>query len=124
MLKIRPGRTVTNEIMILKKIRDGKCIHVPELVWVTEENEQLGIVPVGKPIDFRETAHVSRNIVHGLIDGLRYLHAQNIVLRDIQPLNLILNAQNKVVIIDYEYAVVHSTIMSVEYFGGFICWPK
>jgi hypothetical protein len=53
MLKIgKAGRTASKKIMILKAIRDVKCVHLPELMWVSEENEQLGIMPVGQPINF------------------------------------------------------------------------
>jgi hypothetical protein len=116
--------TVANEIDILKKIRDMQCIHLPELVWAPEGDQQLGIVPVGTPIDFRQAASVSRKIVNGLVDGLEYLHGQGIVHRDLRPSNLVLDAKNNVIIIDYETAVVVTNNASDVYLGGYICWPK
>jgi hypothetical protein len=59
VLKIGQDRIVANEIKILAKIRGAVCIHLPELMWTTKGNDQLGIVPVGTPIDFRQIAHIS-----------------------------------------------------------------
>jgi serine/threonine protein kinase len=86
-------------------------------------NNQLGLVPMGKPIDFQQTADVSRNIVNGLVDGLEYLHKLNIIHRDIRPSNLILDQDNNVVIIDCETSVMHGNTYET-YYGGCICWPK
>jgi serine/threonine protein kinase len=68
--------------------------------------------------------HVPCKIINGLIDGLEYLHTQGIVHQDIRPSNLILDYKNNVVIIDYETAGIHGISDSVEYLGGYICWPK
>lgn len=126
VLKIAHGRTtVANELSILRKIRDADCLNLPELVWAPEGGKQLGIVPVGQPIDFRQVASVSRKIVEGVIDGLEFLHLQGIIHRDIRPSNLVLDHKNNVIIIDYETSVVIPTAgTTVQYYGGFICWPK
>jgi hypothetical protein len=115
--------TVAKEIKILRKIRDAECIHLPELVWEPGTSKELGIVPIGDPIDFRQVASVSRKIVKGLMDGLQWLHTQGIIHRDIRPSNLVLDHMNNVVIIDYETAVECDGTL-VEYLGGLICWPK
>jgi serine/threonine protein kinase len=94
----------------------------PELVWESQGDNQLGFVPMGRPIDFRQTADVSRNIVNGLVDGLEHLHKLKIIHRDIRPSNLILNHENNVIIIDYETSV--TDVEYVEYSGGFIWWQK
>ncbi|KAF8635124.1 hypothetical protein AX17_004025 [Amanita inopinata Kibby_2008] len=77
------GNSVANEIKILKKLGETECHHVPEIVWAPEGGKELGIVPVGDPIDFTEPAIISRRIVEGLIEGLEFLHKQDIIHRDI-----------------------------------------
>jgi serine/threonine protein kinase len=67
-----------------------------------------------------------------MIDGLRYLHGQGIIHRDVRLSNLILKRERNdvnVVIIDYETAFDsrgrnHSTSNGVDYSGGYICWPR
>jgi len=86
-------------------------------------DRELGIVPVGVPINFQQGGVISRNIVNGLIDGLKFLHGQHIVHRDIRPSNLVLDQHGNVIIIDYETAVIISD-KNVEYLRGFICWPQ
>jgi hypothetical protein len=97
--------TLANEIQFLKQIRDADCIHLPELVWVPEGDQELGLVPVCKPIDYGEPAHVSRKIIAGLLDGLEHLHKLGIIHRDIRPSNLVLDEKSNVVIIDYETSI-------------------
>jgi Protein kinase domain len=129
VLKVMHGQaSVANEIAVLKRFRDAVCPHLPEIVWTPSGNRELGIVPVGMPINFREPQTTSRKIVQCLIDGLKFLHELGIVHRDIRPSNLILDYDKptvNVVIIDYETAVVvDDAPQGVEYHGGFICWPK
>jgi serine/threonine protein kinase len=88
-------------------------------------------LPIGEPVLPGEPAAVSRKIVRDMIDGLRYLHSQGIVHRDIRLSNLILKREQNdvnVVIIDYETAFDsegnHSTGNEVDYLGGYICWPR
>ena len=78
-----------------------------------------------------ESAAVSCKIVLGMIDGLRYLHGQGIIHRDVCLSNLILKRERNdvnVVIIDYETAFDsggnHSTGNEVDYSGGYICWLR
>jgi hypothetical protein len=131
VLKIaHSSRSLDNEITILEKLRDGNCLHIPELVW-TRGSEELGILPIGEPVLPGEPAAVSRKIVRGMIDGLRYLHDQGIIHRDIRLSNLILKREKNdvnVVIIDYETAFdskrIYSTGNEVVYSGGYICWPR
>ena len=66
-----------------------------------------------------------------MIDGLRYLHGQGIIHRDIHLSYLILKCEwndVNVVIIDYETAFDsggnHSTGNEVDCSGGYICWLK
>jgi predicted Ser/Thr protein kinase len=116
---------IGKEVQILKVLRNapGTSTHIPELVWSPRGRPELGIVPVGRPIDFRQCADTSRKIVEGLIAGLQYLHGLEIVHRDIRPSNLVLTERNEVIIIDYETALLIPD-KKVEFFGGFICWPK
>ncbi|KIL63717.1 hypothetical protein M378DRAFT_655859 [Amanita muscaria Koide BX008] len=124
------GSSLANEIRILEKIRsklfeNQNFLHVPQLVW--KADNQLGIMPCGRPVDLDngEPAYISRRIVKGLMDGLQFLHAMNIIHRDIRPSNLVLfGADDKchVVIIDYENAVDNNQKTSYE--GGMICLPR
>ena len=131
VLKItHDNSSLENEIMILKRLRDAKSPHIPELVW-TRGSEELGILPIGYPVLPGEAAALSRKVVRGMIDGLRYLHGQGIIHRDIRLSNLILKHVRddvNVVIIDYETAFDlgwnYSTGNGVDYLGGYICWPQ
>jgi len=131
VLKItHDNRSLDNEIATLEKLRDAKSPHIPELVW-TRGSGELGILPIGEPVLPGESAAVSRKVVRGMIDGLRYLHGQGIIHRDVRLSNLILKRERNdvnVVIIDYETAFDsggnHSTGNEVDYSGGYICWPR
>jgi hypothetical protein len=131
VLKItHDNHPLDNEITILEMLREAKCPHIPELVWTCGSGE-LGILPIGEPVLPGESAAVSRKIVRGMIDGLRYLHSRGIVHRDIRLSNLILKRERNdvnVVIIDYETAFDsernRSTSNEVDYSGGYICWPR
>jgi hypothetical protein len=47
------GSPVSAELNILKRLDGSDCIHVPELVWTPSPDvKQLGVVPVGCPINF------------------------------------------------------------------------
>jgi len=130
VLKVSHDSTpLNNEITILEKLRESNCLHIPDLVW-TRGSEELGILPIGEPVLPGEPAAVSRKIVRGMINGLRYLHSRGIIHRDIRLSNLILKREHNdvnVVIIDYETAFDlegnHSN-GNVDYSGGYICWPR
>ena len=121
-------KTVANEIAVLKRLRTIQCQHLPELVWSPSGDQEFGISPVGSPIDFKERQGVSRIIVCQLLDGLEFLHREGIVHRDIRPSNLIVEympGKVNVVIIDFENALfLGDDPEEVEYFGGFISWPR
>jgi serine/threonine protein kinase len=124
VLKIaRGGLDVFNEIQILKAIKDARCKHLPEVVWSPAGHKELGIVPVGQPIDFQQPANMARRVVEGMVDGLQYLHSQGIIHRDIRPSNLIVHYMD-VVIVDFEISVFADSSKEVIYEGGHICWPK
>ena len=121
VLKIsHDSRSLDNEIRILEKLHNSDCLHIPELVWTCGYGE-LGILP-------GELATISHKIIWGMIEGLRYLHSQEIIDRDICLSNLILKRKCNdvdVVIIDYETAIdSESTGNKVHYSGGYICWPR
>jgi hypothetical protein len=127
VLKVAYGEAdVLNELRILEEIKratkNQACDNLPDLVWVGKSRNELGIVPVGVPIDLIRSPPVSRKIVEGLLTGLKFLHDRGIIHRDIRPSNLVL-ANEKVIIIDYETSVM-GVAKEVEYLGGFICWPK
>ena len=124
------SHSLENEITILEKLREGNCLHIPELVW-TRGSGELGILPIGEPVLPGEPAAVSRKIVRGMLNGLRYLHSRGIIHRDIRLSNLVLKREHNdvnVVIIDYETAFDlegnHYNGNEVDYSGGYICWPR
>jgi len=130
VLKItHDNRSLENEITTLQKLRDAESLHIPELVWIRGFGE-LGILPIGEPVLPGESATVSRKVVCGMIDSLRYLHGQGIIHRDVPLSNLILKRErNDVnVIIDYETTFDskghHFPGNEVDYSGGYICWPR
>ena len=60
VLKVGQGsNSVGNDIAILKKIQSSNCPHLPEIVWSPSGGQQLGIVLIGVPIDFRESQPIS-----------------------------------------------------------------
>ena len=125
ILKTAHGNSnVANEIGMLKKIRNAGCDHLPELVWEPGGDGEFGILPVCEPITFREEASFWPKIVEGLMKGLKWLHTEGIIHRDIRPSNLVIKGSHTLVIIDYETAVMPVEGQEVEYAGGFICWPK
>jgi len=92
VLKItHDNRSLENEITTLQKLRNAQAqsLHIPELVWICGSGE-LGILQIGEPVlPGLESAAVSRKVVRGMIDGLRYLHSQGIIHRDVRLSNLI-----------------------------------
>jgi hypothetical protein len=119
--------SLENEIRILKQIKTADDMsHFPEIVWSLPGDKQFGILPVGKSIDQKKGVRrkVSRNIVTGLTDGLKYLHGQKIIHRDIRLLNLILDSNENVVITDYETSYWDPEATQVTYEGGYLCWPR
>jgi hypothetical protein len=120
----RRGVDVSREIEILTKIgRNTQCAHLPELVWSPTGNKELGILPVGKAINFEQPANTARKVVQGMVDGLQYLHSQGIIHRDIRPSNLIMHGTD-VIIVDFETSILVDKNTEVGYEGGRICWPK
>ena len=113
----RGSLDVSNEIRNLKAIKDARCEYLPELVWSPAGYKELGIVPLGQPIDFQQPANMARRVVEGMVDGLRYLHSQGIIHRDIRPSNLIVHYMD-VVIVDFETSVVADSSEEVVYEGG------
>jgi len=125
VLKMARDGDLAKEIQILAKIREADCKHLPELVWAPAGDKELGIVPKGQPLDRLDglqTAQMMQRVVVGLVDGLKYLHEQGIVHRDIRPSNLIIHDMD-VVIVDFETAVKFDGGNEVDYRGGCICWP-
>ena len=79
VLKItHDNSSLENEITTLQKFREAKSPHIPELVWIRGSGE-VGILPIGEPVLPGESAAISRKVVHGMIDGLSYLHGQGII---------------------------------------------
>ena len=123
------SQSLDNEIKVLEKLCNTDCLYIPELVW-TRGSGELGILPIGEPVLPGEPAAVSRKIVRGMIDGLRYLHSRGIIHRDIRLSNLILEREQNdvnVVVIDYETAFDSERNRSsngVSYSGGYLCWPR
>ena len=55
VLKVGQGsNSVGNEIAVLKKIQSSNCPHLRKIVWSPLVGQQLVIMLVGVPIDFRE----------------------------------------------------------------------
>jgi Protein kinase domain len=125
VLKMARGdRNIANEVKILKALQKLQCKHLPELVWSPKLSKELGIVPVGLPIDFRQPVKMFRRIVEGMVDGLQFLHSNRIIHRDIRPSNLIVHGMDAI-IIDFEASVLtDSDKTAMTYEGGYICWPR
>jgi hypothetical protein len=135
-----PGANVEAEVQNLKKVISLNCTNLPQLVWMDPSlHRGFGIVPVGRPIGPGELPGTCRNIVTGLLNGLKYIHDAGLVHRDIRLGNLVLIPSSakpvkkvdegasadvggdQVVIVDFETAVAVGE--HVDYEGGYICWP-
>jgi serine/threonine protein kinase len=97
---------------------------IPKLVFYSQDMNQFAITPVGKGMTENELASSGTFAQHALnhiLNGLLWLHANNIIHRDLRLDNIIFN-KAQAVIIDYGTAV-NFPAGEVDYLGGFTCCP-
>jgi len=87
-----------------KKLEEGKINRDVYLVFEYMEQD-LGTI-LQRKIDF-ELSQI-KYIFHELVLGLKYLHENNILHRDLKPLNILLSAKNEIKIGDFGLARIFS----------------
>ena len=87
-----------------KKIEEGKINRDVYLVFEYMEQDLATILQ--RKIDF-ELSQI-KYIFHELVIGLKYLHENNVLHRDLKPLNILLNAKNEIKIGDFGLARIFS----------------
>ena len=93
-----------------KKIEEGKINRDVYLVFEYMEQD-LGTI-LQRKIDF-DLSQI-KYIFHELVLGLKYLHENNILHRDLKPLNILLNAKNEIKIGDFGLARIFSNSPNVK----------
>jgi len=102
----------------------GRPSSIPELVFYSEYMDQFAISPVGQGMREEELVRrgtFAQHALHQIFDGLLWLHANDIIHRDLRLDNIVFDGA-QAVIIDYGAAVILPAI-NIAYLGGFSCCP-
>jgi hypothetical protein len=130
VLKVSRRRNIENEKRILRRLKtiqdSMQSVHIPELVWGPDEvDNQIGIVPLGQPVQPDQSMLQAHRLIVNVIDGLEFLHSQQIIHRDIRQSNLVWHPRKEeIIIIDYESSYHDTSHKGTTYEGGMICWPR
>jgi len=100
----------TKNIVEVTKKRSGICYYVMKLA---EFGELYSFIEHN---DVPFTEPMTRYILEQVVSGMRYLHSNGIVHRDVKPENLLINSKGKVLIADFSFAVRMPEIHSNEIF--------
>jgi len=82
---------------IVRYIDDGLHEDLPFLVIEKLEQKTMNEVCKGKPLDQEHSIHYTKI----LLETLSYLHSKNILHRDVNPKNLIIDQERDIVLIDF-----------------------
>lgn len=116
---------IAHEISLLELIRcQGGCSELPTLIYVSDNRDEFGIVPVGHTLDRNNpgTGPIIRRILENILTGIQWLHRQKIVHRDIRWDNIVIYHE-RAYLIDLGNSVVHDDKPRL-YAGGYICCPR
>lgn len=109
---------IQNEINILTKIKShGGCSTIARLVYASPENDELGVMSVGKPVDPMDLSELSATTI--LADVLAALDSKNIIHRDVRIENVVMYEGRARLIGAVELPAPENT----PYWGGYLCCP-
>ncbi|KAA8912157.1 hypothetical protein FN846DRAFT_887363 [Sphaerosporella brunnea] len=125
---------VSDEINMLLKIdKLGAPTTLPVILYHTADFQELGTIPVEKPVSHDLKASAVRQVLHDVLDALVWLHSHKIVHRDVRWDNIVCveNAGSddgpraiKGILIDLGEAVDISDRLRAHCFrGGYTCCP-
>ena len=93
-----------------KRIEEGKINRDVYLVFEFMKHDLFGIISNNIVYNLSQIKY----IFHELVLGLKYLHENNILHRDLKPLNILLNAKNEIKIGDFGLARIFSNSPNVK----------
>ena len=93
-----------------KRIEEGKINRDVYLVFEFMKHDLFGIISNNIVYNLSQIKY----IFHELVLGLKYLHDNNILHRDLKPLNILLNAKNEIKIGDFGLARIFSNSPNVK----------
>lgn len=112
------------EVNVLLEIR-RRTGHpnLPYIVMLSEDHSEVGILPIGAPISASTLSipGIGSTIIGNILDALTFLHARNIIHRDVRTANVILHGRTAV-LIDFDAATPAGVLTTHR--GGFICTPQ
>lgn len=122
--KYRTAAALNPEIDVLLLIRrlNGHP-NLPHIVMLSQDHCEVGILPIGAPISPSTLSipGIGRTIIDDILNALKFLHAQNIVHRDVRAANVILHGKTAI-LIDFDAAARRGVLTT--YMGGCICTPQ
>lgn len=115
---------IAHEIKILTKIKiRGGTSTMARLVYASPDDDEFGIMPVGEqvnPMELGESTAIT--ILEDVLAALVWLHAQNIIHRDVRIDNVVLhNCHAR--LIDFGAAIELPAAPDTPYWGGYLCCP-
>ncbi|KAA8902281.1 hypothetical protein FN846DRAFT_986963 [Sphaerosporella brunnea] len=117
----------SDPVSILRTIANAadKSPHLPMLLFWAADFKEFGMLPVGKPADplkLNNTPSLAVRILHDVFDGMDWLHKHGLMHRDIRWDNIVVNEQERGVLIDLG-SVTATNQPASQYYGGWECVP-
>lgn len=119
-----PERPVATEINILQYIyNSGGHKNLPQLVYHSLDFDEFAITPYGYRLKPGDTVVPWRRVLQDVLEALKWLHAHEIIHRDVRWDNIIWD-RDHAVLIDLGAAIHIADLRApVQYQGGNICCP-
>lgn len=115
---------IAHEITILKKIKMWSGTDtIARLVHSSPENDELGVMPVGQPVDTMDLSEFTAiAILRDVLAALVWLHSKSIIHRDVRIDNVVLH-EGRARLIDLGAAIELPAAPDTPYWGGYLCCP-